>query len=71
MSTLPAYLAREFPTATAAEIALALDMAAGDVRRMLKRSATWDTAEYGRRRHGGIDMDFVRIMKKRVGRSTA
>jgi hypothetical protein len=60
------WLAREYPTATVAEIGSALNGSPGIIRALLDRTSADDTAEFNRRRVPGIDPMFVRILRKRL-----
>lgn len=64
------HLAREYPTATSAEIALAVYDAPARVRSVLGRVTMEDEAEISYRSSRGLpaspDDRFVRIMRKRV-----
>jgi hypothetical protein len=69
MTDLIEYLAREYPTATAKEIALTLEMPVPVVRSRLDRSLAADAAERARRRGYGMpetDEHFVRLMRRRI-----
>jgi len=73
MTDLIEYLGREYPTATAKEIARTLDIPVQVVRSRLNRSLAADAAECAIRIRQGVpqtDFSFVRLMCRRIaGRS--